>query len=73
VCFHLQLHQQPQVALLNPQHVRGQFLHRSPQFKHWLSRVVVEAAVQTIVVMTPALAAAVELSLLLVSQLLQGN
>jgi hypothetical protein len=35
--------------------------------------VVVEAAVQTIVVMTPALAAAVELSLLLVSQLLLGN
>jgi uncharacterized membrane protein YdcZ (DUF606 family) len=73
VCFLLPLQQQLQRPLQNLQHVLGLFLHRSPQFKHWLSLAAAAAVVHTDVVMTPALAAAVELSLLLVSQLLQGN
>jgi hypothetical protein len=69
----LQLQQQLQQHLLNLQLVYGLFLHRSPLFRHWLSRVAAVAAVQTIVVMTPAPVVVVELSLLLVTQLLQGN
>ena len=68
VCLLLQLQRQHQRRPFNLQLVYGLFLHRSPLFRHWLSRVAAVAEVQTDVVLTLELAVAGELSLPLVTQ-----